>query len=987
MFESKIINNFKKEGDEQKLVRILCDLLEEIPNQLQYISNTFTEYTPHNFEIHINNLLRIADGLVYTTVFSKLNFTEKFILIFSLIAHDWGMLINSDEKCAIILGEKSSNVKLLKDESDKWKNFKKERNITKEISDNDWQDYARITHAERSNIKVITFFERYPEQLKLGKLIGRVCNSHTWEKYRILQLSNCYNLNNDRINEQVLSVYLRLIDLLDISEDRTPHYLESFINPKNSYSKMEWMKHKSINPIDFDIKENIVTIFIHGETEDQNIYRNTLDLISFVEKQVQETNEILKYQNKYYWGHLTLDVNIKPEGFEPIDLKFKLHDENCYQFLISEIYDRDQYVFVRELIQNSIDAIEARKHVYKNTELTFRAKIIIEINDDMITISDNGIGMDLNVIKEYFTVIGKSYYRDSGFLLEFNSFRPIARFGIGFLSCFEVSDNIEVLTKSINQEDGYKLDITDKFKFIGVESVKDIEVGTKIRLKLKEDIFKNYKLIDYMRDILFDDTIPIAIRSSNGNEEISNENILNEPYSSKNNLINTVHENCCNDVHMLYDLNELIIDKEYNNIKIKGQFSYFTLKTKLLFFQYGDIYFNDNDFFYFNNDLKKIQRVSTYYDNNEIVKKPASANYSLYSKVHYNNILIPQTDIKIRTGRYIPSGCLNINIDDYGNNISISRNKFFNLKNIVYSVIYDELKEKVLLKDLKRIKNIKSSDQLLEILFIAAFKFPLENLINELNFQSIPLVLFDSEGYAIVRDISNVPEYVEVSPTSFTSKLYKGMTIQCLINGGRLEGIKKIKDLEIDMILGDFIFEKEEFIHVEAYLFNEYQKKIIEKYFYLYSLRYDLEYKATIFKLKKGKCNYTNSLKKNNRYFDTSYYYFLIIDNEFAEGIIHLKYQQGRQSIQKIYLNKNASVCNKFYKALEFFCSHGEKLDKKTLLNISNIYNNTIYIGSTPSEMIKPKIVQNLNYLLKIYDSVHQECEHIKFNIENIILG
>ncbi|MCH7559885.1 MAG: ATP-binding protein [Thaumarchaeota archaeon] len=59
----------------------------------------------------------------------------------------------------------------------------------------------------------------------------------------------------------------------------------------------------------------------------------------------------------------------------------------------------------------------------------------------VLTVSDNGIGMDEYIIRTYFARIGLSYYRSPDFKGQFS---PISEFGIGILSTFMIAEFIEV---------------------------------------------------------------------------------------------------------------------------------------------------------------------------------------------------------------------------------------------------------------------------------------------------------------------------------------------------------------------------------------------------------------------------------------------------------------------------------------------------------------------------------------------------------------
>lgn len=112
-----------------------------------------------------------------------------------------------------------------------------------------------------------------------------------------------------------------------------------------------------------------------------------------------------------------------------------------------ELYNSDPSVFVRELLQNAIDAVRTRKQLDKNLSRNWKPQIIIRTWMDMdgyywFRIEDNGIGMTEEMIREYFLRVGHSYYNSEQFKADKirceadEDYKPVSRFGIGILSCF-----------------------------------------------------------------------------------------------------------------------------------------------------------------------------------------------------------------------------------------------------------------------------------------------------------------------------------------------------------------------------------------------------------------------------------------------------------------------------------------------------------------------------------------------------------------------
>ncbi|MFI1992484.1 HSP90 family protein [Actinoplanes sp. NPDC020271] len=93
-------------------------------------------------------------------------------------------------------------------------------------------------------------------------------------------------------------------------------------------------------------------------------------------------------------------------------------------------------VYVRELLQNAVDAITAL-----GPDHAGRVEIT---TGDTLRITDNGIGLTEAQVHELLATIGRSSKRDE---LGFARHEFLGQFGIGLLSCFLVADEIRVHTR------------------------------------------------------------------------------------------------------------------------------------------------------------------------------------------------------------------------------------------------------------------------------------------------------------------------------------------------------------------------------------------------------------------------------------------------------------------------------------------------------------------------------------------------------------
>ena len=174
--------------------------------------------------------------------------------------------------------------------------------------------------------------------------------------------------------------------------------------------------------------------------------------------------------------------------------EFQAESKELLQLMINSIYSNKE-IFLRELISNASDAIDK----YKYLELTSEGKvpgknyeIWVEPNkkDRTLTITDNGIGMSKEELIQNLGTIAhsgsKEFLNKIKEAKEKNDLDIIGQFGVGFYSAFMVADNIEVHTKSINENSGYVFTSNGESTYsIDEEDIKDS--GTRIVLHLRKN--------------------------------------------------------------------------------------------------------------------------------------------------------------------------------------------------------------------------------------------------------------------------------------------------------------------------------------------------------------------------------------------------------------------------------------------------------------------------------------------------------------------
>jgi molecular chaperone HtpG len=154
-------------------------------------------------------------------------------------------------------------------------------------------------------------------------------------------------------------------------------------------------------------------------------------------------------------------------------------------------------IFIRELVSNASDAIDKLNYLILTDEKiksqfeNWKGEINIKLDeqDNSITISDNGIGMNEEDLIASIGTIAKSGTKSFVEAMTGDAKKDsnlIGQFGVGFYSVFMVASQVDVISKKAGEEQAYKWSSDGSGEFDLAPVIKD-EVGTVIYIKLKED--------------------------------------------------------------------------------------------------------------------------------------------------------------------------------------------------------------------------------------------------------------------------------------------------------------------------------------------------------------------------------------------------------------------------------------------------------------------------------------------------------------------
>lgn len=193
-------------------------------------------------------------------------------------------------------------------------------------------------------------------------MIAKCASSHT--KYGFEPVMDLHQEDSgyahDYVHPRFVAVLLQLGDALDMDNDRFHPLIKEFAGKMPEMSELHYKKHKSIRRL----RINNQKITISADCENQDVLR-------LVRQEYGIIREILE-KASYYWsvirpkgasvGLPSLDkanllLNGKEVPEELVEARFEIPQEKAFHLLEgNNIYIDENFVFLRELLQNAVDA-------------------------------------------------------------------------------------------------------------------------------------------------------------------------------------------------------------------------------------------------------------------------------------------------------------------------------------------------------------------------------------------------------------------------------------------------------------------------------------------------------------------------------------------------------------------------------------------------------------------------------------------------------
>lgn len=524
----------------------------------------FPDYTDHGIQ-HINNVLQTCELIINEDAWNIFTREDTAVLILAAIAHDLGMLV-STETFKILVAP--SNTKTVDPNDILWfKLWHEFRLATRrfdgatlsnilgspepvnldELNPDNFTERGRKLAGEflrrhhhrlsheilvlglPSEQGLVQLFDNVPQHFK--DLAGIIARSHGVSIRKsiesVVSIDRTAFREYRHIHPTFLMTLVRLADYLDLDYSRAPSSILAAKSLKSPISRREWWAHKAIVDChsNTDDPECLHVVVEPSAIPNISTYLTIEEKIDGIQQELDNCWAVLGevYGRFPPLNRISLKIRriksdirhktvIKQLPFIPHKASLESSKSDLLKLLITPLYGDNPGIGIRELLQNSIDAVRELSYLIQNNLVSLanidessEGDIVIKIeqNDDghpWIIVSDKGIGMTWETICNYYLTAGASFRKSDAWKQKFTSetgdsqVLRSGRFGIGILAAFLLGDIVQVSTRYIDVPEDKGIffqfgldDTTIEMKWINRKP------GTTIRVKTNRNVIESLK--------------------------------------------------------------------------------------------------------------------------------------------------------------------------------------------------------------------------------------------------------------------------------------------------------------------------------------------------------------------------------------------------------------------------------------------------------------------------------------------------------------
>lgn len=397
-----------------------------------------------------------------------------------------------------------------------------------EIENRTTDDALRLLHAQQAeNLPKLSWTGPKGDAMYLiehaqirqfyGSKIGKIAYSHWWSVAEVEEelsgeLGPLPDVSACKVDLLKVACLLRVADAMHLDQRRAPAFEFALTQP-SGISADHWR-----------FQDRMMVPFVQGdaltytaqpafEVERAEAWWTAYDALQMVDRELRDVDRVLRARSKVPFVvrrvegvHSPRDLarTVETEGWTPVDSTVRVSDVPKIVATLggAKLYGEGVVAPIREIVQNSLDAITARRRLEARPEKWGELKIRLEKREDGIWLSfeDNGVGMSTAVLTGPLIDFGNSFWRSSLAIREFpglaaSGMKARGRYGIGFFSIFILGDQVRVFTRRYNKDSG-SAQVLEFANGIGsrpllrhaVNGEAPIDGGTRVEVKLKVDL-------------------------------------------------------------------------------------------------------------------------------------------------------------------------------------------------------------------------------------------------------------------------------------------------------------------------------------------------------------------------------------------------------------------------------------------------------------------------------------------------------------------
>lgn len=533
----------------------------------------FPDYTDHGLN-HIRSVLSSCELIIAEDSWNDFTRDDAVVLVLATLTHDLGMLVSKEGFCSLVEGSINDMPSLVPTDEPwqkLWREFQLDArrfdgatllNIvgsTEPISVSELNpgnftekgikiagEFLRRHHHRLAHEIIvygmpsengrISLFDGIAKHLR--EMAGVIARSHGVSIREcidfLIQRERTSHRAFRNIHTTYLMVLVRLADYLDLDAGRAPASVLSAKSLKSPISRREWWSHKAIVDChsQADDPESLNVIVDPSELPDVETFSVVEEKVKGIQEEIDSSWAVLGevYGRFPPLNRLTIKIRrikcdirqpstISQLPFVPYKAALESARADLLKLLIEPLYGDHPGVGIRELVQNSLDAVREmefilsslptidsveRENLEGDVTVSFEKD---EVGSHWVVISDCGIGMTWITVCKYYLTAGASFRQSDAWKKRFtdesgtSQILRSGRFGIGVLAAFLIGDRVKVSTRHFDQPvaQGIEFEFGLDDTFIEMRWL-NRNVGTTIKVRTNELVIKNLMKNSYDKE-------------------------------------------------------------------------------------------------------------------------------------------------------------------------------------------------------------------------------------------------------------------------------------------------------------------------------------------------------------------------------------------------------------------------------------------------------------------------------------------------------